>query len=233
MDLAFSRAAFSPVIAEADDRSDGIYAAADGRADRAGRARPAGLRRHDAVLDRRADRLIGEGAARPPRAGRHLHRQRPLSRRHAPDGRALRHAVLPRRQICSAGFRTPAIGPTSAAWCRAASRPHATEVEQEGLRLPPVKLFKRGVLDREILSIILLQHPRRRPAHRRHQGAGGGADGRRAASLRAPRPLRRRDGRSGDRRDQRRAPRSRCAPRSRRSPTGSIAPRPSSIPTGW
>jgi N-methylhydantoinase B len=31
---------------------------------------------------------------------------------------------------------------------------HATEVEQEGLRLPPVKLFKRGAMDREILSII-------------------------------------------------------------------------------
>jgi N-methylhydantoinase B len=31
---------------------------------------------------------------------------------------------------------------------------HATEVEQEGLRLPPVKLFKRGELDREILAII-------------------------------------------------------------------------------
>ena len=30
MDLAFSRAAFSPVIAEADDRSDGIYSATDG-----------------------------------------------------------------------------------------------------------------------------------------------------------------------------------------------------------
>src|SRR5690606_17795834 len=30
MDLAFSRAAFSPVIAEANDRSDGIYAADDG-----------------------------------------------------------------------------------------------------------------------------------------------------------------------------------------------------------
>ena len=28
MDLAFSRAAFSPVIAEANDRSDGIYASA-------------------------------------------------------------------------------------------------------------------------------------------------------------------------------------------------------------
>ena len=30
MDLSFSRAAFSPVIAEANDRSDGIYDAADG-----------------------------------------------------------------------------------------------------------------------------------------------------------------------------------------------------------
>ena len=30
MDLAFSRAAFSPVIAEANDRSDGIYAAQTG-----------------------------------------------------------------------------------------------------------------------------------------------------------------------------------------------------------
>ena len=30
MDLSFSRAAFSPVIAEANDRSDGIYSAADG-----------------------------------------------------------------------------------------------------------------------------------------------------------------------------------------------------------
>lgn len=30
MDLTFSRAAFSPVIAEANDRSDGIYSAEDG-----------------------------------------------------------------------------------------------------------------------------------------------------------------------------------------------------------
>jgi N-methylhydantoinase B len=32
---------------------------------------------------------------------------------------------------------------------------NATEVEQEGLRLPPVKLYKKGVLDDEIMSIIL------------------------------------------------------------------------------
>jgi len=32
---------------------------------------------------------------------------------------------------------------------------HATEVEQEGLRFPPVKLYKQGELDQEILSIFL------------------------------------------------------------------------------
>src|SRR6185503_140609 len=30
----------------------------------------------------------------------------------------------------------------------------ATEVEQEGLRLPPVKLFKKGVMDAEIFAIL-------------------------------------------------------------------------------
>ena len=32
---------------------------------------------------------------------------------------------------------------------------HATEVEQEGLRFPPVKLYKKGTLDQEIISIFL------------------------------------------------------------------------------
>ena len=31
---------------------------------------------------------------------------------------------------------------------------HATEIEQEGLRLPPVKLFKRGAMDPEIYAIL-------------------------------------------------------------------------------
>ncbi|HEX8374548.1 MAG TPA: hydantoinase B/oxoprolinase family protein, partial [Geminicoccaceae bacterium] len=32
---------------------------------------------------------------------------------------------------------------------------HASEVEQEGLRLPPVKLYKRGQLDPELMAVIL------------------------------------------------------------------------------
>ena len=31
----------------------------------------------------------------------------------------------------------------------------ATEVEQEGLRFPPIKLYKEGKIDEELLSIIL------------------------------------------------------------------------------
>src|SRR5262249_19452076 len=31
----------------------------------------------------------------------------------------------------------------------------ATEVEQEGLGLPPIKFFKKGVMDREILAILM------------------------------------------------------------------------------
>ena len=92
------------------------------RADRAGVARAAGLRRHDAVLDagaHRAHRRRGHAAAG---AGRHLYRQRPLPRRHAPDGRRFATPFWRRRQF-GAGFPTPATGPTPAAWSRAASPP--------------------------------------------------------------------------------------------------------------
>ena len=52
MDLTFSRAAFSPVIAEANDRSDGIYSADDGSLIAQGEPGPAGVRRRHAVFDR-------------------------------------------------------------------------------------------------------------------------------------------------------------------------------------
>jgi hypothetical protein len=64
MDIAFSRAAFSPVIAEADDRSDGIYAAEDGALIAQGEA---ACRSSSAPCSIRAGhiiRLIREGASR-------------------------------------------------------------------------------------------------------------------------------------------------------------------------
>jgi N-methylhydantoinase B len=149
MDIAFSRAAFSPVIAEADDRSDGIYARGR-RADRAGRAGAAGLRRHHGALggaSRAADPGGRGGAAR---ARRRLHRQRPLSRRHASDGCALRQAVF----VDGALFcwlQNTGHWPDIGGMVPGGFSAHATEVEQEGPAPAPVKLFKRGELDREIL----------------------------------------------------------------------------------
>ena len=77
---------------------------------------------------------------------------------------------------------------------------NATEVEQEGLRLPPVKLYKKGVLDDEILSIILsnIRIADQRIGDIKAQAAAL-ATGRGAAGG-AARPLRRRHRRCRDRR---------------------------------
>jgi N-methylhydantoinase B len=57
--------------------------------------------------------------------------------------------------------------------------------EQEGLRLPPVKLFKQGVHGPGTLAGDLLQHPRLRTAHRRCKGAGFRASGGRRSGWQA------------------------------------------------
>jgi hypothetical protein len=136
MDIAFSRAAFSPVIAEADDRSDGIYGAEDGALIAQGElGLPVfvGTMAHSAA---HLARLIREGAVAPPEPGRHLHRERPVSRRHAPDGCALRQPFFVVGR-CSAGCRTPATGPTSAAWCPAASPPTRRRWSRRGCACRP------------------------------------------------------------------------------------------------
>ena len=69
MDIAFSRAAFSPVIAEADDRSSGIYDRDDRRADRQGEL---GLPVFVGTMQYSTAeliRLIGEGKAGAPEPG--------------------------------------------------------------------------------------------------------------------------------------------------------------------
>ena len=69
MDLSFSRAAFSPVIAEANDRSDGIYAADDGALIAQGAG---GLPVFVGTMQYSTAeliRLIGEGRAAAPEPG--------------------------------------------------------------------------------------------------------------------------------------------------------------------
>ena len=116
MDLAFVRAAFSPVISEALDRSDGIYHRTTGALIAQG---DLGLPVFVGTMQFSTQAVIAR--AKDPRPG---------------DVYILNDPYL--------GGAVP--GGFSA---------NATEVEQEGLRLPPVRLFKEGVLDEEILAIIL------------------------------------------------------------------------------
>lgn len=153
MDLAFSRAAFSPVIAEANDRSNGIYAATDG----ALIAQGAGglpvfvgtMQYSTRVLIER----IAEGITAAPEPG---------------DVYIVNDPYLGGTHLMDVRFATP-FWRDGEIYCWLSNTGHwpdtggavpggfsasATSVEQEGLRLPPVKLFKKGEMDAEIYAII-------------------------------------------------------------------------------
>ncbi len=153
MDLAFCRAAFSPVISEGMDRSDGIYSREDGS-------------------------LIAQGElGLPVFVGTMQFSSRAVIERvrdnvwtlDPGDVFIVNDPYLGGTHLMDVRFVKPFFY-RGKLWCWLANTGHwpdiggmvpggfsanATEVEQEGLRLPPVKLFKKGVMDQEILSIIL------------------------------------------------------------------------------
>jgi N-methylhydantoinase B len=153
MDLAFSRAAFSPVIAEANDRSDGIYAAADGALIAQGAG---GLPVFVGTMQESTRILIEQiaaGVTLPPEPGDiYIVNDPYLGGTHLMDVRFARPYWRGGRVWCwlSNTGHWPDIGGAVPGGFSAS----ATAVEQEGLRLPPVKLFKRGALDPEIYGII-------------------------------------------------------------------------------
>lgn len=153
MDLTFSRAAFSPVIAEANDRSDGIYSAVDGSLIAQGsQGLPVfvGVMQHST---RTIIEMIAEGRVLAPQEG---------------DIYIVNDPYLGGTHLMDVRFAMP-VWRNGAIFCWLSNTGHwpdiggavpggfsasATSVEQEGLRLPPVKLFKKGVLDPEIYAII-------------------------------------------------------------------------------
>ncbi|MCW5623545.1 MAG: hydantoinase B/oxoprolinase family protein [Burkholderiales bacterium] len=149
MDLAFVRSAFSPVISEALDRSDGIYHRDTGELIAQG---DLGLPVFVGTMQFSTQAVIER--ARDLQPG---------------DIFILNDPYLGGTHLMDVKFVMPFFH-RGRLWCWLANTGHwpdtggmvpggfsanATEVEQEGLRLPPVKLFKRGELDPEILSIIL------------------------------------------------------------------------------
>ncbi len=153
MDLTFSRAAFSPVIAEANDRSDGIYSAVDGSLIAQGSQ---GLPVFVGVMQystRTLIEMIRDGRCLPPEPGDiYIVNDPYLGGTHLMDVRFAMPVYRNGEIFCwlSNTGHWPDIGGAVPGGFSAS----ATAVEQEGLRLPPVKLFKKGVLDPEIYAII-------------------------------------------------------------------------------
>ena len=153
MDLSFSRAAFSPVIAEANDRSDGIYAAADGSLIAQGTE---GLPVFVGTMQYSTAeliRLIAEGNAAPPDPNDiYIVNDPYLGGTHLMDVRFVRPYYREGKLWC--WLSNTGHWPDTGGSVPGGFSASATAVEQEGLRLPPVKLFKNGELDREIYAII-------------------------------------------------------------------------------
>ncbi|HMM62853.1 MAG TPA: hydantoinase B/oxoprolinase family protein [Mesorhizobium sp.] len=153
MDLTFSRAAFSPVIAEANDRSDGIYSADDGSLIAQGsEGLPVfvGVMQHST---RTLIEMIRDGRCLPPQEGDiYIVNDPYLGGTHLMDVRFAMPVYRRGEIFCwlSNTGHWPDIGGAVPGGFSAS----ATAVEQEGLRLPPVKLFKKGRLDPEIHAII-------------------------------------------------------------------------------
>ncbi|PSL17199.1 hydantoinase B/oxoprolinase family protein [Shimia abyssi] len=153
MDLSFSRAAFSPVIAEANDRSDGIYAADDGALIAQGAG---GLPVFVGTMQystRTLIKMIAAGKAAPPKPGDiYIVNDPYLGGTHLMDVRFARPFYRNGELFC--WLSNTGHWPDTGGAVPGGFSASATAVEQEGLRLPPVRLFKEGVLDHEIFAII-------------------------------------------------------------------------------
>ena len=149
MDLAFVRSAFSPVISEALDRSDGIYHKDNGELISQGElglpvfvgTMQFGTR---CVIERAKD--IQEGDV-------YIVNDPYLGGTHLMDVRFVKPFFYEGELF--AWLANTGHWPDTGGSVPGGFSANATEVEQEGLRLPPVKLYKAGVMDEEILSIVL------------------------------------------------------------------------------
>ena len=153
MDLAFSRAAFSPIIAEANDRSDGIYSAEDGSLIAQGIGGLPVFGGGMQYSTRTIIEMIRDGRRLPPEEGDiYIVNDPYLGGTHLMDVRFAMPVWRNGQIFCwlSNTGHWPDIGGAVPGGFSAS----ATAVEQEGLRLPPVKLFRRGELDQQIQAII-------------------------------------------------------------------------------
>ncbi|MEM9793924.1 MAG: hydantoinase B/oxoprolinase family protein [Pseudomonadota bacterium] len=153
MDLTFSRAAFSPVISEANDRSDGIYDPVDGALIAQGSG---GLPVFVGTMQystRVLIEMIEAGTVAAPRPGDvYIVNDPYLGGTHLMDVRFARPYFRKGALFC--WLSNTGHWPDTGGAVPGGFSASATCAEQEGLRLPPVRLFKEGVMDAEIYAII-------------------------------------------------------------------------------
>ena len=149
MDLVHQRTSFSPVISEAYDRSNGIYAPDTGQIIAQGElGLPIFLgvmqSTTQAVIEARDDLEPGDIVLvnDPYFGGTHLM-----------DVKMVRPFFYKGRLW--AYLSNTGHWPDTGGMVPGGFPSQATEIQQEGLRLPPVKLHRRGVLDDDILQIVL------------------------------------------------------------------------------
>ncbi len=149
MDTTFVRAAFSPVIAEGLDRSDGIYHRTTGELIAQGEL---GLPIFVGTMQFSTKAVI-ERAKALEEGDIFIVNDPYLGGTHLMDVKFVKPFFY--RGKLFAWLANTGHWPDTGGMVPGGFSAKATEVEQEGLRLPPVKLYKRGVIDEEILSIIL------------------------------------------------------------------------------
>ena len=154
MDLAFVRAAFSPVISEGMDRSDGIYDATDGSLIAQGElGLPVFVGTMQFSTRAVIERVNTHYAGKVEPGDVFIVNDPYLGGTHLMDVKFVKPFFYQGKLWC--WLANTGHWPDTGGMVPGGFSANATEVEQEGLRLPPVKLYKKGVLDDEILSIIL------------------------------------------------------------------------------
>jgi N-methylhydantoinase B len=149
MDLTFQRGAFSPVISEAFDRSDGIYDRETGEVIAQGEL---GLPIFVGVMQFTTRAVIEY--TRDFRPGDIFIVNDPyFGGTHLMDVKMVKPFFYGGRLW--AFLSNTGHWPDTGGAVPGGFSARATEVQQEGLRLPPVKLFREGVIQEDILAIIL------------------------------------------------------------------------------
>ncbi|MGE0425071.1 MAG: hydantoinase B/oxoprolinase family protein [Reyranellaceae bacterium] len=154
MDLAFVRSAFSPVISEGMDRSDGIYDAEDGALIAQGElGLPVFVGTMQFSTQAVIDRVKSHYDGHVDPGDVFIVNDPYLGGTHLMDVRFVKPFFY--RGKLFAWLANTGHWPDIGGMVPGGFSASATEVEQEGLRLPPIKFFKKGVMDREILAILM------------------------------------------------------------------------------